>query len=434
VQITILTAGSRGDVQPFVALGAGLQAAGHRVRLASHATFEPLIRRYGLDFGLIQGNPQALIDAEAGQAWLESGHNPLQFALRLKRLADPLMHQMMADCWAVCQGTEAILYAPTMFPTQSVAERLGVPSAILSLQPLLRTRTAPSVMMPALSLGPLYNLATHAAFEHGFWQMYRGMMNRWRATTLGLPPLPWTGPGRLWRTQHIPILFGYSPRVLPKPPDWPARAYITGYWVLPPDPTSQPPSPAGEGETSADLRRFLAAGPPPVYVGFGSMKGRDPARVTTTVLAALRQAGLRAVLMTGWGGLHDAELPDSVFCVESVPHEWLFAQMAAVVHHGGAGTTGAGLRSGVPSVVCPFFADQPFWGRRVAALGVGPAPIPQSALTADGLAAALRQATHDPAMRARAATLGTALRAEDGVGRAVAVLERRVLARGKREA
>jgi UDP:flavonoid glycosyltransferase YjiC (YdhE family) len=167
---------------------------------------------------------------------------------------------------------------------------------------------------------------------------------------------------------------------------------------------------------------FLAAGPPPVFIGFGSMNNRDPEGVTNLVLEALAHTGQRGILATGWGGLHTADLPETVFPVGDTPYSWLFPRMAAVVHHGGAGTTAEGLRAGVPSLLIPFFTDQPLWARRVAALGVGPTPIPRKQLSADRLAAAIGQAVGDEPMRARAAKLGAKIRSEDGVAEAVAIV------------
>jgi sterol 3beta-glucosyltransferase len=171
---------------------------------------------------------------------------------------------------------------------------------------------------------------------------------------------------------------------------------------------------------------FLASGPPPVYVGLGSMSGRDAARLTALVLDALRRAGRRGILLSGWAGLGEQDVGDDICVVRDIPHDWLFPQVSAVVHHGGAGTTGAGLRAGKPSVLLPFFADQPFWGRRVHQLGAGPRPIPQKRLTVEGLAAAIRIATTDPHMAGKARMLGERIRAEDGVERAVGLLRDRL--------
>ncbi|MBM3121917.1 MAG: glycosyltransferase family 1 protein, partial [Chloroflexi bacterium] len=190
--------------------------------------------------------------------------------------------------------------------------------------------------------------------------------------------------------------------------------HVTGYWFLDPSEGWRP---------AADLLDFLNGGPPPVYIGFGSMVHRRPEEVAALVCDALQRSGLRAVWSAGWGGLASTRLPNSVFMTGSIPHAWLFPRMAAVVHHGGVGTTAAGLRAGVPSIAIPYFGDQPFWGRRIAELGVGPKPIPRSRLTADRLALALQSATTDTGMQARAARLGEAIRAEDGIGNAVRVIE-----------
>jgi sterol 3beta-glucosyltransferase len=203
--------------------------------------------------------------------------------------------------------------------------------------------------------------------------------------------------------------------VLPKPPEWGDWIHITGYWFL-----DHPP----EWRPSAGLVDFLRSGPPPVYVGFGSMNNRNPEEVTGLALKALARARQRGLLLTGWGGLSQSDLPDDVFKIETIPHDWLFPQMAAVVHHGGIGTLAAGLRAGVPSIVVPYFSDQPFWGQRVAALGVGPPPIPRQSLTAGHLAAAIQLAVGDPGIRARAAALGEKIRAENGVARAVEAFHR----------
>jgi UDP:flavonoid glycosyltransferase YjiC (YdhE family) len=201
--------------------------------------------------------------------------------------------------------------------------------------------------------------------------------------------------------------------VIAPPPDWNDNIHVTGYWFL---------DSAEDWTAPSALTDFLESGPPPVYIGFGSMGNRKPAETTDLVLDALRRIDQRAILLSGWGGLHETDLPDSVFMIDSVPHSWLFSRVAAIVHHGGAGTTAAALRSGSPSVIVPFFGDQPFWGRRVAELGVGPSPIPRQKLTAERLARAIRQALTDNEMRQRAAQLGSRIRLEDGIARAAAVI------------
>jgi sterol 3beta-glucosyltransferase len=243
--------------------------------------------------------------------------------------------------------------------------------------------------------------------------MFRGATNRWRVETLGLPPLPLGGPYRQIEREREIVLLGYSPSVVPKPPDWGEHIHVTGYWFLDrPD----------DWQLPATLNAFLAAGPPPVYIGLGSMTGRDPEALTQLALDALRRAHQRGVLLAGWAGLGGLDLPDDVCLVDDIPHDWLFPRMAAVAHHGGAGTTGAGLRAGKPSILLPYFADQPFWGRVVHDLGAGPPPIPQKELTAERLAAAINRAVTSPGIHRRARTLGERIRQEDGVGNAVSIL------------
>jgi sterol 3beta-glucosyltransferase len=293
-----------------------------------------------------------------------------------------------------------------------VAEKLRVPFIEAVMQPVTPTRAFPSPIAPAwLRLGGAVNRLSHVAFEQVFWQLYRANTNRVRTQLLGLPPYGVAGPLRHLREDGLLRLHAYSEYVVPRPGDWPANHQVSGYWFLPPPAEWQPPQ---------ELQAFLAAGPPPVYVGFGSMMAGDPQKTTALVVEALARSGQRGVLAGGWGALDGTiRHSDQVCFVDSIPHHWLLPQMAAIVHHGGAGTTGAALRSGVPSVVVPFSFDQPFWGRRVAALGVGPQPVPRAKLTAIGLADAIGQTARNAQMRERAAQLGAQIRGEHGTAQAI---------------
>jgi UDP:flavonoid glycosyltransferase YjiC (YdhE family) len=304
-----------------------------------------------------------------------------------------------------------------LFTGVAIAEKLGIPFVEAYLYPFAPTREFPSVLTP-LPQTPLTSWAnglTHQLARQMMWQSFRGADNKARTQILDMKPAPLSGPFT-WLDQHSKlVLYGYSPAVLPAPQDWDARSHVTGYWFLDAAAGWQPP---------ADFLDFLAAGPPPVYIGFGSMASSKPRETTDMVLAALHQTGQRGVLYAGWGGLHKEDLPGDVFMIGSTPHSWLFPRMAAVVHHAGAGTTAAGLAAGVPSVVTPFFADQPFWAQRVYDLGVGPKPVARRHLTAGSLAAAIQTAVTDQPMRRRAAALGARIRAEDGVAQAVTLIER----------
>lgn len=415
MRITILTAGSRGDVQPYVALGVGLQAAGHQVRLATHDDFMSFIESHGLEFASLPGDPRTLLETPDGRQLLESGGNPFRLVKQFVRLLEPLAHKCLADGQQACQDSDAIIFSMAGCFGYWIAQQMGIPSCAAYYVPMTPSWHIASPVFrplwPWLPFSRVYNRLTFSLGGGLLWAPLAGAVNRARRDVLGLPPLSmWAPPWRNLGPGH-PYLYGYSPTVLPKPPDWGENEYVTGYWFL---------NHARDWEPPDKLVDFLDSGSPPVYVGFGSMNNRDAAHVTDVVVNALMKARQRGILVTGWGGLADAHLPDEILPMESVPHDWLFPRVAAVVHHGGAGTTAAGFRAGVPAVVVPFMSDQPMWGRRVFELGCGPRPVRRKKLTVPRLAAALEQAVTDRDMRARARDLGRIIRAEDGVGKAVA--------------
>jgi UDP:flavonoid glycosyltransferase YjiC (YdhE family) len=416
MRIVLLTVGSRGDVEPFVALGAGLRRTGHSVCLATHRLFESHVREAGLDFAPLPGDPLQL------RAELEGGfdgtrRDDLRFIRFFRRAVEPFARDALQAGLAACRDADAIVYRDALaFVGYSLAEAVDARPVVATLQP--RSPTRAFAFPRPLPFGGTVNLLSHHLTLQIFWQVFRRTVNRHRRTELGLAPFPLTGPYADGRRRRVPTLFGFSEAIVPRPPDWPPWHHVTGYWFGDPDLDPAP---------SPDLVGFLAAGPPPVYVGFGSVVGRDAPALTALVAEALERAGVRGVLATGWGGLSGAavECSDRLTVVESAPHRWLFPRVAAVVHHGGPGTTTAGLQAGRPTIVVPTaVGDQPFWGGRVAALGAGPAPIPRRRLTAPLLAEAIRRVTTDAGIRERAAALGERLRAEDGVANAVAVLQR----------
>ena len=415
MRLTIVTAGSRGDVQPYVALALGLQRQGHQVTVATHEHFRDFVTGWGVGFAPVAGDPQALLHGEIGQRWLATGRNVLEFLREVRRFAGTILEPALADVVAATRDADAVVGSVLGLPVWHIAERRGIPMFAAPLQPVTPTREFAAIGLPARPrLGPWLNQVSHHVAEQMLWQPLRGHVNRWRRDALGLPKERFLGPSRRMQEAGVPVLYGFSRHVVPPPGDWGANVHVTGWWFLD-RPAGYVPPPA--------LARFLADGPPPVYVGFGSMTPRDASVLTRLALDALERAGARGVLLRGWGGLGAGELPPWAISVGDVPHEWLLPRMAAVVHHGGAGTTGASLRAGVPSIVTPLFVDQPFWGRRVHELGVGPAPIMRRDLTADSLARAIGTSLADEAMRERASRLGESIRAEDGVRHAVEIID-----------
>jgi sterol 3beta-glucosyltransferase len=412
MHIAILTMGSRGDVQPYVALGVGLQSAGHRVTLATFADFEPFVRRHGLSFSPISGSIRELLQTDEGCGVLNTAGRPVRMLRGVKRVVDliqPIMGDILRDVWRACQGADRIVAAALFYYYgDHFAHLLDVPLYLSSHGPKAPTRAFQQLWFPDLSRflpagAGAYNLFTHRLAERLLDQFREPVLrDSWRKV-FGepMPKVP---------KRHLPSVYCYSAEVLPRPADWDKNQHITGYWFLDDERDWHPPP---------GLLDFLQAGPPPVCVGFGSMGCGRPGELARIVLEALATAGQRGVLLTGWGGLHLADLPDDVFKIDAIPYAWLFPRMAAVVHHGGAGTTAECLRAGVPSINIPFFADQPFWARRVHALGVGPKHISRRQLSAARLAKAISVAVGDADMQCRAADLGRRLRAEDGVRKAV---------------
>jgi len=412
--ITMIAAGSRGDVQPYVALGKGLQAAGHNVRVVSSVDFQDLVTGHGLEFFDVGASSQMAAQTHM-QGMLERG-NSLKILAATGRGAQQLVQQAAASGLAAGAGADLIIGGlGNAYIGLALAEKLGIPFVPAYSLPFTPTRHEPSVLLPVpqTPLTRWANGLSHRLTQQMLWQMFRTADNKARAGVLDIAPAPFWGPQAALQQQ--PTLYGYSPSVLPPPPDWGANVHVTSYWFLDATPGWAPP---------AKLAAFLEAGPPPVYIGFGSMVSSRPQETAELALQALARSGQRGVLASGWGGLHRETLPEEVFLLDAAPHSWLFPRMAAVVHHGGAGTTAAGLRAGVPSIITPFFGDQPFWGRQVHKLGVGPQPIRQRQLSATNLAAAIQQAVNDTEMQQRAADLGRRIRAEDGVARAVEVLQR----------
>ncbi|GAA2872796.1 glycosyltransferase [Streptosporangium fragile] len=403
MKVAILAFGSRGDTQPCAALGAGLVARGYRVSVVAADRYRRLVEGAGPEFSPISVDPVRIVESEEGQAWLRSG--PAGFVRGFRRIVEPLAERLVTEVDEACADADLVLSPALGGFGHHLSERYGMPYALLHFQPSEPTRAFPNPLVPLRTLGGAGNRASYALVEGLSWLLLGRMVNRLRGRVLKLGPMR-GNPFRRARADRVPVLCGVSPWVVGRPADWPAHVHLTGFWPL-----ERP------GILDPELGAFLAAGPPPVYAGFGSMVPADPAATAETVVAALRAAGVRGILQ---GLPYDGA--DDMFVVGETDHAGLFPRTAAVVHHGGAGTTGTGLRAGVPAVVCPFFSDQPFWGARVALLGAGPAPLPVRRLTVDALAARVAHAVRDPGTRAAAARLGERLRAEDGVARACEVL------------
>ncbi len=414
LRILILTLGSRGDVQPYVALGRELRERGHEVTLSTGRGFEAMIEAEGLRAAPLRVDVRTLVQSPQ----IQEAMRTFRGKVKAWRASKAMLRQELDDMWQVAQAErpEVIVYHPKAFVAPYLAQALGATAIPSFLQPgyvptgafLYAPRTGSSIGYP---LNKLINLGIARFIRAVLATTLRDWFSRQPAFAAA-PPCDILG-GYAPSGSPVPRLHAFSGHLVPRPADWSAREHVTGYWFMDRAATWTPP-PA--------LEQFLASGPPPVYVGFGSMPSEDAAAMTRLVSEALTQAGQRGILAKGWGGLQIDGFSERLFMLETAAHDWLFPRCAAVVHHGGAGTTHEALRWGRPSVVCPVFADQPFWGRRVQAVGAGPAPLPQKHLSADRLAAAI-VAAQQPETVAAAAEVGARIRAENGTQTAATLVE-----------
>jgi sterol 3beta-glucosyltransferase len=410
----MLASGTRGDVQPFLALALGLRGAGIHSVIAAAPRFRAFVESREIEFTPLQGNPSDLMAASGSMAATLSGGalKGIASTARFLRAAQSEYRRMLESGAAACKGARAVLAGLSSTWGISIAEASGVPCALCMPQPFGRTRAFPSALLPVrVSLGEGYNALSYRVIEQAMWLPWRRITNAWRRHTLGLPSLPAAGPWQRMYASGFHCLYGFSRSVMPAPVDWPPGHVVTGYWFLEEEPGGTP---------RPGLEQFLSAGGPPLYIGFGSMGTGHGRRMLRVVEAALELSGLRAVVSPG--GHSDGQLPagsQRMIFENEIPHRWLFRRVAAVMHHGGAGTTAEGLRAGIPSLIFPAAADQYFWAERVARLGAGLAPVAWRDLTPARLARLFMRAATDLEMREQARRIGEKIGAENGVARAV---------------
>lgn len=418
MKVLIFTLGTRGDVQPFIALAQGLQQKGHNVVVAAPHRFGDFIKSHGVTFAGVDEGPMRIMDGSDAGAIIEGG---LKARLKQAKTMPAMFKQTLEDCWDIAskgagRNADIIIHNGQILAGQHIAEVLHVP-AVLALPlpmyvPTKEFAWAGSAM--PTHLPGFLNKLTYLGMK-GPEIMFGKVVEQWRQETLHLPKRkdslnPMVTPDG----HHATVLHAFSPSVIPPAKDWPKEVITTGYWNLQENPTPLPE------ETTA----FIAAGDAPIFVGFGSMLGKNPERITQVVVEAAKRTGKRLVIGAGWGGLSvDDSSQDTVHVVRDVDYSSLFPQMAAIVHHGGAGTTGTAFASGRPQIICPFVGDQPFWAHRAYLLGVAPKPLPQQKLTADALAKAIMQ-TADSGMQDNARQLKNKLEGEHGVEKAVLTLEK----------
>lgn len=415
MKILILAEGMRGEMQPCLTLAGAMEAAGHRAAIIGLTRWpSPYISESGVSFTPVGSDGAAKSMQTVAPRLTVGGIRGTLARAELARRVRPVLTATLDEVWAAARdGADLVAYVPGILAGQQVAERLGVPAVVITLNPQFvpPADTARPPWPGRVPMASILNRVSYAAFT----LPHKRPTRAWRERTLQLPPRrgdndPWRRPDGVL----APVLAAYSRHVVPVSEDA-RRLEVTGFW-LSGIPAGWQPPPA--------LVEFIGRGDPPVYVGFGSMHMADPGKTWQTVLQAIETARMRAVIAIGWSGGDVATAGKNVYVTDQVPHGWLFPQVAAVVHHGGAGTTGAALAAGRPQVICPWFYDQPFWADRMRQCGVAGTAAPLRRHTAATLAAAIREAGSDESMLRRAEILGQAARAENGTEAAVKILER----------
>ena len=414
LRITCLTIGSRGDVQPYIALCKGLNAHGHQTRIATHAQFETWIRKHGIDFAPVEGDP-----AELMRICVENGMFTPSFISETTSAARPWLDKLLATSWEACQNTDLLIESPSAMAGIHIAEALRIPYFRAFTMPWTKTRAYPHAFaVLGQKMGGQYNYMSYVIFDNLFWQMTAGQINAWRRKTLNLTP---TDLGRL-QTNKVPFLYNFSPSVVVPPLDFSDWIRVTGYWFLDEAEEWVPPD-----DLVAFIQKARDDGMKLVYIGFGSIPVSDTKQLTQQIVDAVQKADVRCIFSKGWSDHFDKDeanapaLPAAIYQIRAVPHDWLFKQMDAAVHHGGAGTTGASLRAGLPTIIKPFFGDQHFFATRVEDLGVG---MHLKKITVNSLGKALWLATNDERMRTKARVIGEEIRQEDGVKHAINAIYR----------
>lgn len=418
-RIAIAAIGTTGDIQPFVALSLALMKRGHSVLLCATSDFESFVTGHGVEFQTLGGDIQAFM--RQSQFDNVMSKNSLLYAPKLLRDGQRIMKEACRHLWGAVQDADAIIFHQTTNFAVDVAEALDIPAIMTAFQPINPTGefpyfgyegTTPEPLFNRISLDPLFNRLSYVV-QAAHQSYYDFPRDRMRAKLLGLRSRKRSGFSKNARGEPIPALHAYSRIISPPPGDWPETTTVTGFWRLD-DHSGWAPD--------ADFRRFLDAGEAPIYLGFGSMPW-GAARNTEIITKALRDWGGRAVVGKGWGGIKAEDLPETVYAIDKAPHTKLFPLMKALVHHGGAGTTYAGLYAGRPTFVVPHFFDQPYWGRRIYELGCGPAPVRLRKLTPTILAHALEELATDTSFELAATELRERLVHEDGTGLAADIVE-----------
>lgn len=408
MKITILTYGSRGDVQPFLPLSVGLMARGHSVKLAAPSRFKELVESYGIQFVPLSGEPEDL-----SRQMNNAGFNPIKLIRDFMRHAIEIGADVLRQVEEACQDVDLIIHTfAHAVGAHTLARKMNIPDVHIQTFPMFTpTGDYPNVTLPDLRLRAVNRLTHLLSQKIAWWISMVGYEQVRRQAGLPRQKLYFPFNEDPLRPP-TPILCAWSPSVLSPSRDWKPNVHLTGYFFFDLNNSYQPP---------AELQNFLIAGDSPVCISFGSMVNRDAQKINRIVCDALKQTRQRGIILSGWSKAYQPSSRDLIY-LESIPHDWLLPRCKMILHHGGAGTTSAGLRAGIPNIVIPFMADQPFWGKRVYAIGAGPKPILVKNLSVEKISRAIANSDGE-IFRKNAQIIGQRIRSEDGVAQAVVLIE-----------
>lgn len=414
MKISIVTSGSRGDVQPYLVLAKALRDKGYDVKLIANSNFKEFIEENNVKFCPLNVDIKELVESEEGLKLIESG-NVITFLGKFLDLFKKLFIQFFDDMLEYCSDADLIIHSPTAFVASYIAVKFNVPSIGAYLQPFSKTKDFPNFAFPQdLSFLPLYNKLSHDLFDIISWQMVRPSINYITNERLKIGKLPFFfNPSKFQEEKDFPMLYAYSPSIIPRPKDWRESINVTGYWFFENNNYVAP----------KELEKFIDTDKKIIYIGFGSMSNRNSEQTSKMINNVINKLGIKAVVLSGWGGVNKIE-NENIYMTDYIDHNWIFPKVSASAHHCGAGTTSVCLKSGTPQIPIPFFADQPFWAKRIYDLGLSSKPIKRKKLNEDNLYYSIKNVLENKDISKRSKEISLKISQEDGIGNAINAIEK----------
>ncbi|QUH25278.1 glycosyltransferase [Serpentinicella alkaliphila] len=420
MKIRILTVGTRGDVQPFVALGGRLVQCGHEVTICTAVNFKEFVESNGVSFSPVRVDFLELTQSEKGKKMM--GGSPLEIFKNMKTLIFPMMERMLEDLWEASKDAEVLIYSPKAFGGYDIAEKLKIPVFLAHPIPII----APTTLFtnPALPFSINNGFLNKISYKANSLIMasFFNIINKWRKETLGLKNKRTLFTNDLVIDgKLIPIIYGCSPTVIPFDNNWGSNVSMEGFWFLE-DKEWEPPK---------ELVRFLERGISPIAIGFSSMPLNNPLSVKRMFVEALERTGQRGIFISGWSGIKETEKNDNIFVIDSIPHSWLFPKTRGIIHHGGAGTTAAALQAGKPMLICPFSGDQPFWATQMKKIGVATFPLKENDMSVETFIDRIKELLNNKRLRDTAESIAIKINSEKGIEKTIKFIHEKIVMSNK---